>query len=109
LLSDNRVSIESSSPLNLGRTQGAGGDISGVEGKDYKSGEVLVKFKPHVSKGELDKIAGISGLGLMKVVYPPNLILFQIMGSSSVKDVIQSLKMYEEIEYAEPNYNRKPF
>jgi hypothetical protein len=105
----NAEASEASRPLNLGKTQGAGEEIAGAEGKDYKSGEVLVKFKAHISKGEIDKIARNAGLEVMKVVQPPNLILFKIMGSSTVGDVIKSLKMVEEIEYAEPNYTRKQF
>jgi hypothetical protein len=105
----NAEASEASRPLNLGKTQGAGEEISSAAGKNYKSGQVLVKFKPQVSKGEIDKIARIAGLEVMKVVYPPNLILFKIMGSSSVGDVIRSLKGVEEVEYAEPNYHRKPF
>jgi hypothetical protein len=94
----NAEASEAPRPLNLGKTQGAGEEICTAAGKDYKSGQVLVKFKPHVSQGEIDKIARLAGREVMKVVYPPNLILFKIMGSSSVGDVIRSLKRVEEIE-----------
>jgi hypothetical protein len=97
----------SSSPLIFEKTQGAHEGISGAEARDYKSGEVLVKFKPYVTEAEIDRIAKISGLEMMKIVSPPNLFLFKVIGNSSLRDVIKLLKRFEEIEYSEPNYLRK--
>lgn len=97
----------SSSPLIFEKTQGAHEEISGAEVRGYKSGEVLVKFKPYVTEAEIDRIAKISGLEMMKIVSPPNLFLFKVIGNSSLRDVIKLLKRFEEIEYSEPNYLRK--
>lgn len=93
--------------LLLERTQAAQGKISGSAGKDYGPGEVLVKFKPYVTEGEIDKIAKISGMEMMRILSPPNLFLFKIIGNSSLGEVIRSLEKFEEIEYSEPNYLRK--
>lgn len=93
-----------SSPLILERTQVAQEEISGPERKDYKSKEILVKFKPYVTEGEIDRIAKISGVEMMKILSPPNLFLFKINGNSSLREVIKSLERFEEIEYSEPNY-----
>jgi len=93
----------SSSPLIMEKTQGSHEEISGVEGKDYKSGEVIIKFKPYVTEPEIDRIAKISGLEMMKAISPPNLFLFKVIGNLSLKDVMKFLKRFDEIEYSEPN------
>lgn len=89
--------------LILKGTRGADVEISGAGGKDYKSGEVLVKFKPYVTEAEIDRIAKISGLEVMRIVSPPDLFLFKVIGNLSLRDVIKFLKRFEEIEYSEPN------
>jgi len=76
----------------------------GVEGKDYKAGEVLVKFKRDISKEAVEKIAKESGLEIIRVVSPPNLYLLKIAGDSTVENTIKVLKKFEEVEYSEPNY-----
>ena len=76
----------------------------GVEGKDYKAGEVLVKFKKGISKEAVEKIAKDSGLEIIKVVSPPNLYLLKIAGDSTVENTIKVLKKFEEVEFSEPNY-----
>ena len=76
----------------------------GVEGKDYKAGEVLVKFKKDISKEAVEKIAKDSGLEIIRVVSPPNLYLLKIAGDSTVENTINVLKKFEEVEYSEPNY-----
>jgi hypothetical protein len=93
----------SMSPLILERTHRAHEEIPGVEGRDYKSGEVLVKFKPYVTEPEIDRIAKISGLEVMRIVSPPNLFLFKVIGNLSLRDVMKFLERFEEIEYSEPN------
>jgi hypothetical protein len=97
----------SSSPLIFEKAQGTHEEISGAEVRNYTSGEVLVKFKPYVTEAEIERIAAISGLEMMKMVSPPNLFLFKVIGNSSSRDVIKSLERFEEIEYSGPNYLRK--
>jgi hypothetical protein len=87
--------------------QAAEGESSRPEGKDYGPGEVLVKFKPYVTEGEIDRIAKISGIEMMMTLSPPNLFLFKINGNSSLRDVIKTLERFEEIEYSGPNTPRK--
>jgi Fervidolysin N-terminal prodomain len=89
------------------RVQAAQGESSRPEGKDYGPGEVLVKFKPYVTEGEIDRIAKISGIEMMMTLSPPNLFLFRIIGNSSLRDVIKTLERFEEIEYSGPNTPRK--
>jgi len=84
----------------------AQGGISGAR-NNYSPGEVLVKFKPYVTEGEIDRIAKISGMEMMMTLSPPNLFLFKIIGNSSLRDVIKTLERFEEIEYSGPNTPRK--
>lgn len=93
--------------LPLERTQAAQGEYSLPERKDYGPGEVLVKFKPYVTEGEIDRIAKISGIEMMTTLSPPNLFLFKIIGNSSLRDVMKTLERFEEVDYSGPNTPRK--
>jgi hypothetical protein len=90
----------------LEETPVAQGGISGAR-NSYSPGELLVKFKPYVTEGEIDRIAKISGMEMMMTLSPPNLFLFKIIGNSSLRDVIKTLERFEEIEYSGPNTPRK--
>ena len=79
----------------------------GIEGKDYKPGEVLVKFKRNVSKETIERITKGSGLEIIRIVSPPSLYLLKIIGDSTVRGTIKALKEFQEIEYSEPNYISK--
>jgi hypothetical protein len=70
---------------------------------DPSSRQVLVKFKPYVTDVEIDRIAKISGMEVMRMLSPPNLFLFKIIGNSSLGDMIKTLERFEEIEYSGPN------
>jgi hypothetical protein len=98
---------ESSLLLAWERTQAARGESPSPARKDYGPGEVLVKFKPYVTEGEIDRIAKISGMEMMMTLAPPNLFLFKIVGNSSLRDVMKNLERFEEIEYSGPNAPRK--
>ena len=91
------------SPLILEKTPGGHEEISGAAGRDYKSREVLVKFKPYGTEPEIERIAKISGLEVIKIVSPPNLFLFKVIGNLSLRDVMKFLERFEEIEYSEPH------
>ena len=92
--------------LFLDETPAAQGGIPGAR-HNPGSGEVLVKFKPYVTDVEIDRIAKISGMEVMRMLSPPNLILFKIIGNSSLREVIRSLESFEEVEYSAPNSPRK--
>ena len=93
--------------LPLQSSQAEPGGYSRSEKKDYGPGELLVKFKPYVTEGEIDRIAKISGIEMMMTLSPPNLFLFKIIGNSNRRDVIKTLESFEEIEYSGPNTPRK--
>jgi len=92
--------------LFLEETRLAQGGIPG-DRNNPGPGEVLVKFKPYVTDVEIDRIAKISGMEVMKILSPPNLFLFKIIGNSSLREVIRSLERFEEVEYSALNYPRK--
>lgn len=92
--------------LSLEETPVAQGGIAGT-GNNPGVGEVLVKFKPYVTDVEIDRIAKISGMEVMKMLSPPNLFLFKIMGNSTLREAIGSLERFEEVEYSAPNTPRK--
>jgi hypothetical protein len=89
------------------RTHAAQGESAGPERKDDGLGEVLVKFKPYVTEGEIDRIAKISGMQVLMTLSPPNLFLFKVVGNSSLRDVIKTLERFEEVEYSGPNTLRR--
>jgi len=84
-----------------------GVDQKGQELKNYVPGEVLVKFKENTSKEAIDKIQQDLPLKTVRIVSHPDLYLMKIMDGSSVEWIIQRLKGYDAVKYAEPNYIRK--
>ena len=90
------------------KDDGAPGDNQKAQGfKNYKPGEVLVKFKDDTSKESIEKIQQDLPLKTVRIVSHPNLYLMKIMDDSSVESIIQELKRYDAVRYAEPNYIRK--
>lgn len=97
-------------PLALsGKTRSTNKDNSGVEGIDYKAGEVLVKFKSHVADMRREQITGLLELETIRIISPLNVYLLKIRSHSPVRDIIEHLQQFEEVEYAEPNYIRKAY
>ncbi len=79
------------------------------EERDYRAGEIIIKFRDHVTEEEVEEIRKALDLETIKIVSPPNLYLLRIRSGLPVHDVIESLKQHEEVEYSEPNYIRKAF
>jgi hypothetical protein len=71
------------------------------------TGEILVKFKPGVTRETLDRIAQENGLRIIRLVSPPGLYLLEIRTTVSEKEMIQRISRLVEVEYAEPNYTRR--
>ncbi|MBW2059415.1 MAG: hypothetical protein JRJ26_18150 [Deltaproteobacteria bacterium] len=90
-----------------GKTKKTTRDDFGVEGRDYKAGEVLVKFKPHVADKRRKEIAGSLGLETVRFISRLDVYLMKIRGGLTVREVIERLQRFGEVEYAEPNYVRK--
>jgi hypothetical protein len=71
------------------------------------SDEVLVKFKPGTDAGTIERIRAALNLKTMRKFSNPNLFLMKITDGSPVGAVIEQLKTYEAVKYAEPNYTVK--
>ena len=70
----------------------------------YVLNEVLVKFKPGVDEDAIERIRAALNLEIIRKFSSPNLLLMKITDGSSVEAVIEQLKTYEAVKYAEPNY-----
>jgi hypothetical protein len=66
--------------------------------------EILVKFKPGTDADTIELIRAAFNLKTMRKFSGPNLYLMKITDGSSVEAVIEKLKTYEAVKYAEPNY-----
>ncbi len=91
----------------LQKTKGSNKNVLGVEGQDYKAGEILVKFKDHATEETITKIIQDLDLEILRIISAPSLFLLKIGSDSTVKDVMERLKQFEEIEYSEPNFIRR--
>lgn len=90
----------------LKKTGAVSKGISGVKKQDYREGEVLIKFRSGVNRPAIEKIIKGLDLEIIKVVSVPNLYLLKIRCDSTVPEIIERLKQFEEVEYSEPNYIR---
>ena len=70
----------------------------------YALNEVLVKFKPGANRDAIERIRAALNLEIIRKFSSPNLFLMKITDGSSVEAVIEQLKTYEAVKYAEPNY-----
>jgi hypothetical protein len=80
--------------------------ISQPEGQQqpFVLDEVLVKFKPGTDADAIERIRTALNLETIRKFSSPNLFLMKITDSSSVEAVIEQLKTYEAVKYAEPNH-----
>ena len=78
----------------------------GKERKNYKPGEIVVKFKDGTDQKTIEAIQRILNLKTIRVVSRGRVYLMKILDGSSVESVMQSLGNYEEVQYSEPNYTR---
>ena len=70
----------------------------------YEPGQVLVSFKDGVEKQAVESIQRALSLKTIRIVRRPNLFLMRIMDESSVEAVIERLRDFPDVAYAEPNY-----
>ena len=70
----------------------------------YVLNEVLVKFNPGVDRDAIERIRAALNLEIIRKFSSTNLFLMEITDGSSVEAVIEQLKTYEAVKYAEPNY-----
>ena len=79
---------------------------AGGEGKNYVPGEIMIKFHAGTSEKAIQEIMRELHLETIRIVSKPDLHLMKILDGSSVESVLERLRKYEEVKYAEPNYMR---
>ena len=72
--------------------------------QNYVPGQVLVSFKDGVDEQAIQDIKKAMSLETIRIVSRPNLFLMRIVNESSVEAVIERLRDFPEVSYAEPNY-----
>jgi len=78
----------------------------GGESKNYVPGEILIKFHDGTNENAIQAIKRDLHLETIRVVSKPNLYLMKILDGSSVENVVERLRGYDEVKYSEPNYLR---
>ena len=66
----------------------------------------MVKFHEGINEKAIQAIKRDLQLETIRIVSATNLYLMKIMDGSSVESVLERLRKYEEVRYAEPNYVR---
>lgn len=81
--------------------------VEGTPSQTYRPGELLVTFKPGVTKERIDEIN--RALGVESITYDQRLSLLhaKIPDGRSVEEMVKRYSELPEVEYAEPNYLRK--
>ena len=74
---------------------------------EYIPGEVLVKFKPDVSRTEAQSLHGRLRSTMVKHFGEINVDVVKIKEGLSVQKAIEAYQSDPRVEYAEPNYTRK--
>ena len=72
--------------------------------RQYVPNEVLVKFKSDASPKTIERIQTELKLETIREFRSPNLFLMKITDGTGVEAMIDRLQIYDEVEYAEPNY-----
>jgi hypothetical protein len=73
----------------------------------YAAGEILVKFREGTDEGTMARIQKAAHLETIRVISTPNLYLMKIVDGSQVEEMVERLRRYPEVVYAEPNYVRR--
>jgi hypothetical protein len=79
---------------------------AGGETKNYVPGEILVKFRAGTTDQTKKAIQKEAHLETIRLISKPNLYLMKIVDGSSVESVMERLRKFKEVKYAEPNYIR---
>jgi hypothetical protein len=66
--------------------------------------EVLVKFNPDTNPQTIERIQAELKLETIREFRSPNLFLMKITDGATVEAIIEKLKAYQTVKYAEPNY-----
>ena len=72
--------------------------------QQYVPHEVLVKFNPDTDLQTIARIQEQMKLETIRKFRSPNLFLMKITRGATVEAIIEKLKTYQAVKYAEPNY-----
>ncbi len=72
--------------------------------QQYVPHEVLVKFNPDTDPQTIARIQAKLKLETIRKFRSPNLFLMKITQGATVEAIIEKLKTYQAVKYAEPNY-----
>jgi hypothetical protein len=75
--------------------------------ENYAPGELLVKFVDGTDEGTMQAIQNQLQLKTIRIVSKSNLYLMKIMSDTSVEQMINLLRGFQAVVYAEPNYIRR--
>jgi len=92
------IEIQGSDQPKLSPTDG--------EIKNYVPGEILVKFRDGTTDQTKEAIQKEVHLETIRIVSKPNLYLLKILDDFPVESVIERLRKFKEVKYAEPHYIR---
>jgi general secretion pathway protein D len=73
------------------------------EADRYKNGELLVKFKDGVSDERTSEIVAEEGASIISMI-KKRLYKIKLKEKQEVREAVKKFYKYEEVEYAEPNY-----
>lgn len=74
-----------------------------IKEQNHVSSDILVKFKPGTDIETIKKIQDELGLVTVRVLNTQDLYLMKVTGKRLVKKIIDDLKEYDEVLYAEPD------
>jgi hypothetical protein len=75
--------------------------------EEYVQDEVIVKFKQGVTENRIREINDLLGCEIIRSIGRTNTFLIKIKTGQTVKETINKYKLFDEVEYAEPNYIKR--
>jgi len=88
------------------RASGVGPSQSEVA-QQHAPDELLVKFKPNVSRDRIEAINQRFGASVKRVLDQGRLYHLSFSQSVNVRELVNAYEQLPEVEYAEPNYTVK--
>lgn len=88
-------------------TPGGHADPATAVDGQYVPGQVLVQFRPGVTRERIAEILAANGLRLERDHGMPRAFLVSSAGDRPVPEIIARLRRHPEVEYAEPNRLRR--
>lgn len=76
--------------------------------EEYVKDEIIVKFKEGVTQERIKEINTSLGCEIIRSIGPTKTFLIKIKIGEDVKEVVDKFKLFDEVEYAEPNYIYHP-